>query len=142
MVEFLFVLHTKKPLINQRLFHRWCYPAFLTSAVTKPCFCISNIIAGNILFISISWKFSHNYTCFQYRMEFFASRCLAFRSPLREVLLYALRSDMSFLISLFRVSTTAENNNFPFRPTAAAPILVRPGSSLMKTGSSVWICIP
>ena len=65
---------------------------------------------------------------------FFASRCLALRSPFREARRHWRRFSISFAISLFLVSTAADSRRFPFRSRAANPILVRPGSSARITG--------
>ena len=65
---------------------------------------------------------------------FFASRWRAFRSPFREALRHWRRLPISFAISLFLVSATAENRSSPFGERAARPILERPGSTASITG--------
>ena len=74
-------------------------------------------------------------------LYFLASLWRAFLSPRLDACLWALRSDINFLISLLRVSTTAENIKSPSCDNAAVPTFVLPGSSASVIGWSIGVLL-
>ena len=114
--------------------HCWHQPVRNSFPVTKPCFRIFNKLTCHKFIYRILWKFPHQHSSFNHAPCLLARRWRAFLSPRRDAWRCTFLSVISFLISLFRVSTAAENTRSPSCVRTAAPIFVLPGSSARVIG--------